>query len=313
VAPPGRPATEASDRYALAVAAYELLVGERPFAASHFAAQARQHVEEPPPAASARNPALPVAVDAVLERGMAKEPGKRWPSAGAFAQALESALAKPSPAPSGLAATIPLPGRAATPEITRHRVPNRRWRSLAVGALAAAALGIGIAAGAHDTSSAPKRAAGTMGTGSHHRAARTGDARRAPTAASTAPTLPGKDAAALEVQGHGLMLAGNYRAALPILRRAVAAADHSGLTYAYALFDLGHSLRLAGDPQAAIPILRKRLQIPNQTATVQAELQAALQAAGRTAPASTTPAPARPASPSSRKNGHGKHKGVGGD
>src|SRR6202011_2213618 len=51
----GQPATEASDRYALAVTAFELLVGTRPFRAEHFAAQARQHVEEPPPRASERN------------------------------------------------------------------------------------------------------------------------------------------------------------------------------------------------------------------------------------------------------------------
>src|SRR3954453_23481875 len=52
----GEPATAASDRYALAVVAYELLVGERPFNAEHFAAQARAHVEDPPPAASERAP-----------------------------------------------------------------------------------------------------------------------------------------------------------------------------------------------------------------------------------------------------------------
>src|SRR5579863_175720 len=45
----GRPATDASDRYSLAVVAFESLVGERPFTSQHFAAQARQHVEEEPP------------------------------------------------------------------------------------------------------------------------------------------------------------------------------------------------------------------------------------------------------------------------
>ena len=54
----GRPATAASDRYALAVVAYELLVGERPFNAENFAAQARQHVDGAPPRASEHNAAL---------------------------------------------------------------------------------------------------------------------------------------------------------------------------------------------------------------------------------------------------------------
>ena len=55
----GRPATGASDRYALAVVAFELLTGERPFLASHFTAQARQHIEAPPPRAGGRVGAAP--------------------------------------------------------------------------------------------------------------------------------------------------------------------------------------------------------------------------------------------------------------
>ena len=45
-------------------------------------------------------------------------------------------------------------------------------------------------------------------------------------------------------------------------------------------YNLGHALRMAGHPDEAIPILEQRLQIPNQTATVQAELDAARAAAG---------------------------------
>ena len=63
----GREATGASDRYALAVAAFELLAGERPFDAPHFAAQARQHIEDERPPASDRDRTLPPAVDDVLD------------------------------------------------------------------------------------------------------------------------------------------------------------------------------------------------------------------------------------------------------
>ena len=86
----GEPATAASDRYALAVVAYELLVGARPFDAEHFAAQARAHVEDPVPPASSRADGLSRAVDAVLERGLAKEPADRWDSAAQFVDELDA-------------------------------------------------------------------------------------------------------------------------------------------------------------------------------------------------------------------------------
>ncbi len=90
----GLEATSASDRYALAVAAFELLVGERPFSAVHFSAQARQHIEEPPPAASDRNRTLPPTVDEVLHVGLAKDPAARPQTAGALVSALHDALAQ---------------------------------------------------------------------------------------------------------------------------------------------------------------------------------------------------------------------------
>src|SRR3954465_7450080 len=91
----GEPATAASDRYALAVVAYELLTGERPFQAGHFAAQARAHVEDPVPPASSRADGLSTAVDAVLERGLAKDPADRWDSATEFVNELARTLTPP--------------------------------------------------------------------------------------------------------------------------------------------------------------------------------------------------------------------------
>ena len=104
----GEPAAAASDRYALAVVAYELLTGTRPFEAEHFAAQARAHVEDQPPRATERDPSLPRGVDPVLERGMAKDPDARWESATAMVGALERAMGPSGPATEPTrAATMP--------------------------------------------------------------------------------------------------------------------------------------------------------------------------------------------------------------
>ena len=59
----GEPTSPASDRYALAVVAYELLTGARPFARESPTAEAQAHVSEPVPSASARGN-LPPEVDA---------------------------------------------------------------------------------------------------------------------------------------------------------------------------------------------------------------------------------------------------------
>ncbi|MEZ0294385.1 MAG: serine/threonine-protein kinase, partial [Solirubrobacteraceae bacterium] len=91
----GEPTTPASDRYSFAVVAFELLTGTKPFRAEGFAAQARAHVDEPPPPATVRAPDLPDAVDAVLDRGLAKAPEDRWPTAGAMVRALDDALVPP--------------------------------------------------------------------------------------------------------------------------------------------------------------------------------------------------------------------------
>jgi tetratricopeptide (TPR) repeat protein len=76
---------------------------------------------------------------------------------------------------------------------------------------------------------------------------------------------------------------GNYDQAIPVLQEAVKAfpPGTSDLNYAYALFNLGKSLRLAGRYDEAIKVLEQRLKIPNQTETVQRELDLAKQQSGQ--------------------------------
>lgn len=86
----------------------------------------------------------------------------------------------------------------------------------------------------------------------------------------------------LNEQGYAMIQAGEYEAAVPVLEEAVRSFPEGSedLNYAYALFNLGDALRLSGRPEDAIPVLEQRLQIPNQTSTVEQELEAARAEAG---------------------------------
>ncbi|MFL6078255.1 MAG: serine/threonine protein kinase [Mycobacteriales bacterium] len=85
----GQPATPASDVYALGVVAYECLTGRRPFEGGNPVETANLRLVAAPP----RLPDdLPEPVRAAVHRALAREPGQRWPGAGAFADAV--ALAK---------------------------------------------------------------------------------------------------------------------------------------------------------------------------------------------------------------------------
>ena len=82
----------ASDRYALAVVAYELLSGRRPFERDAPTAEAAAHVNAPVPSIAERCKNLPWAVDPVFQRALAKDPRARYGSAREFVAELRNAL-----------------------------------------------------------------------------------------------------------------------------------------------------------------------------------------------------------------------------
>jgi predicted Ser/Thr protein kinase len=108
----GSEVTPAADRYAFAVVAYEMLTGRPPFQREDRTALLYAHLSDTPEPPSTLRPELGGGVDAVLARALAKDPDQRYPSAGAFVEALAQAI----PTGAGAAPTL-VPGAAAT-EVT---------------------------------------------------------------------------------------------------------------------------------------------------------------------------------------------------
>ena len=119
-----------TDVYSLGCVAYECLTGEPPFRRDTEVASLYAHLNESPPAPSAKRPELPVGFD-VVTKAMAKDPEERYQTAGAFAGALRTAAG-------GVTAgrTIPAPVR-------RRRAP---WIAAAA-VIAVVALVAGVVVG----------------------------------------------------------------------------------------------------------------------------------------------------------------------
>ncbi len=100
--------TPASDQYALAAIAYYLLTGAAPVTGDGptlLAAIPRQEIVAP----TLRNVEVPNEIDAVLSRGLAKDPGSRFATIQLFAQAVDEVLA----------AAVPVGGTSTTVQFSR--------------------------------------------------------------------------------------------------------------------------------------------------------------------------------------------------
>ena len=96
-----------SDQYSLGVVGYQMLVGQTPFKAANTPAMLVKHLSEIPRPVHESRPDIPTALAEVIDRALAKKPEERWPSAGAFRDALNQAAAAASAAP--VPAAVPLP------------------------------------------------------------------------------------------------------------------------------------------------------------------------------------------------------------
>ena len=149
------------DIYALGCILYECFAGEPPFSTDSSLAALYAHLEREPPKLTAIRPDLPVAMNEVVARAMAKEPGARFPTATQLINAAEAALASLSRPAVAQAPTMsmPLPGAPTSPAPpqpvpappTPAPSPPRRRRgpvvALAVTVVAVAAAAAAVFAG----------------------------------------------------------------------------------------------------------------------------------------------------------------------
>jgi hypothetical protein len=268
----GERATPASDRYALAVVAWELLAGRRPFEAENPTAEALAHANAPIPRIQRVNPALPLEYDDVFRRALAKEPAERFGSAaelvGALRRATEDAAgatvaldAWPEPSPPRSRPAPPPPQRAAAP------ARRRLWPALVL-------LGLVLAAGAAAAylatrSSQPEAGPTTIVrtvTGAGSTVQQTVTVSPTTSAAATTAAASGSE---LNDEGYAKMRSGDLHGALTLLEQAVAQLQGSGsLTEAYADFNLAFTRFALGDCTDVLSLLERSEQLQGRRSPI---------------------------------------------
>jgi serine/threonine protein kinase len=85
-----------TDIYSLGVILYHALAGEPPFAAEGFGELLVMHMKDAPPPLCSRNPAVSPALEALIDRALAKQPGDRFQTMAEMGQALHALDGEPA-------------------------------------------------------------------------------------------------------------------------------------------------------------------------------------------------------------------------
>ena len=88
-----------ADIYALACVLFEALTGQRPYPGDSLEQQIVGHLTSPPPRPSTRQPGVSVGMDAVIAKGMAKDPDQRYATTVELARAAREATTAPTHPP----------------------------------------------------------------------------------------------------------------------------------------------------------------------------------------------------------------------
>lgn len=247
----GEESTPATDRYALACVAFELLTGERPFARDSPAAEAAAHATETPPSVTWLDPALPPGLDQVFARGLAKTPDLRPESAHELVSELRRVLEEP-------VTMVAAPPDAATPPVAQYAAPPRRGLVvLAVGGLLAAGAVVGWALGGMgDGSQLASKLPATITSTVTVETSTTAPPPPPPSPATPPPS--GESGSELNDQGFRLLQKGDARRALPLLESAVAKLEGtSSRTEAYASFNLAWARLSLGRCEGVLDLLNR--------------------------------------------------------
>ncbi len=120
-----QPVDGRSDQFSLAVVAYELLNGNRPFQGDSLATLAHTIVYGDRPSVRRAHPELPPELDDVLHRGLARKPELRYESCAQFVAALDEKLKPVGDTERFVETQITLPPpepvAAAAPQVTKKR------------------------------------------------------------------------------------------------------------------------------------------------------------------------------------------------
>ncbi len=272
----GERATPASDLYSLAVVAFELMTGHRPFELDSVTAEATAHVTGTIPSVCDVDPAAPCELDPVFERALAKHPSERYGSGAEFVAALREAMAHAA-GPTRIVGPALPPTPLTAPFAVAHSRPG--WLVPALGLLVLGLVGAGIAYAVTQgggTAAAPP----PVRISTHVKTVTTPGQTVVSTVVTTAPPPPttaappttalpsstsaastptaGGDPVAENDRAYQLMQQGQYSSALPLLQDAAQQLSGTGgLSEAYTDYNLGYTLMQLGRCSEALPYLEQ--------------------------------------------------------